>query len=326
MTTEKRVGGPVAGTAHLEGHAHEESLGRDSIQLGPTVSGQFREALDLATRAGLRMVRLRPGSNVPNLDRWPERATADPVALVAQAQESPDSNWGVLTGAGVGVLDFDTKSDPDGYGGYASMIDLEEAVDLSEWRPPKVRTASGEHWYFRYDGQLDSRVPWMPHLDLKADGGHQVAAPGTMREVDGREVRYELVSGDLSSIPRAPDALLDLMRTTRVRSTALTGSGAQRASGDLPTDDEALAEGLTAGDRNNTMHRLACRWWSRLGVGAQGEVLELARRVWEVTPGHDTFPWREVEVAVESARKYISTQREEDAAFIRAWEARRGTR
>ena len=331
MTSEKGVGEPPEeeGLAHArrQTHVHQGLLESNSIQTGPPVADQFRVALDLATRAGLPMVRLGSGSNVPSVERWPERATADPVALIALNAERPDSNWGVLTGSGVGVLDFDTKSDPHGYGGYATIIDLEELVDLSGWMPPIVKTASGEHWYFRYDGTMRTQVGWMPHLDVKADGGSQVAAPGTVRVVGGREVRYELVRGDLAAIPRAPEALLSLLRGSRARSIVGLSSGALSVVGDLPSDDEAVEDGLALGGRNDLMHRLACRWWSRLGVGAEAEVLALARQVWEATPDHDSFPWREVEVAVESARKHIERSNEQDAQFIVKWmEARRGTR
>lgn len=298
----------------------------NGIQSGLVASHQFRVALDLAQRAGLPMVRLRPGTNRPSLTEWPQRATNDPVTLVEQCAESPDSNWGVLTGSGVGVIDIDTKSDPQGYGGYASIIDLEELVDLSGWEPPRVRTASGEHWYFRYDGTLPTMIGWLPHLDVMADGGRHVAAPGTVREIDGCEVIYELVRGDLAAIPPAPNALLAAMRSWRVRSTTLTASGALRTTGDLPTDEEVLANGIEPGNRNNTLHDLAVRWWSQLRSPVA--VWDMAWRVWEVTPKeppHPPFDKREVETLVESARRYIERDDDRSASFIRAWmEMRRG--
>jgi|GEM_PF-3301702 len=323
MRSEEGVGEPPEeeGLAHAtrQTHVHQGLLESQSIQSGHVVSAQFRVALDLATRAGLPMVRLRAGSNVPNLERWPERATSDPVALAALNAERPDSNWGVLTGSGVGVLDFDTKSDPHGYGGYATVIDLEEMIDLSGWKPPVVKTASGEHWYFRYEGTLPTQVGWMPHLDVKADGGSQVAAPGTVRVLGGRELRYELVRGDLAAIPRAPEALLSLMRGSRTRSITAYSSRGLSVPGGLPSDDEALVHGLPLGQRSNMMHALACRWWGVYGLANEAAVRSRAYQVWLATPGHDSFTWPEALGTVQSAERYMARRIPEEARAISAW-------
>jgi hypothetical protein len=294
------------------------------IQTRDDVSEQFRIALELAA-GGLPMVRLRSGSNIPNVREWQRHATTDPALLEEWNDEQPDCNWGVLVGNGVGVLDLDTKSDPDGAGGYDSLIDVEELLDLDLSNLPHVLTASGSHLYFRYSGRLDSKVPWVPNLDVKADGGHQVAAPGTVRVVEGREVTYRLVRGDLSAIPEAPEALLAAIRGWRVRSSSVSGSGTQRPSGLLPSTHEAITNGLAMGNRNDTMHRLACRWWREYGLMHDSEVYGLARKTWEATPDHESFGWAEVEVTVESARRFVKAQQESDARFIAMWkESRRG--
>lgn len=329
MTTSKTTMGEALGR---EGLAHrlqqeEERIHRsefDGIQTRDDVSEQFRIALGMAA-AGLPMVRLRSGSNIPNVREWQRHATTDPALLEEWNDEQPDCNWGVRVGSGLGVLDLDTKSDPYGFGGYSSLIDVEELLDLDLSNLPLVHTASGSHLYFRYSGRLDSRVPWVPNLDVKADGGHQVAAPGTVRVVDGYAVTYRLVRGDLSAIPEAPEALMAAIRNWRGRSVLGSGSGAQRASGLLPSTHEAVREGLTAGDRNNTMHRLACRWWREYGLSHDAEVYGLVRKTWEATPGHESFGWAEVEATVESARRFVKAQQESDARFIAMWkESRRG--
>jgi hypothetical protein len=322
------MGGALASTAHHH-HNEEERIHSpeiDGIQTEHGLSGQFRVALELAA-AGLPLVRLSPGTNRPNQTNWPNRATTDTHALAALNSEQPDANWGVLTGNGVGVLDVDTKADPFGFGGYSSLIDVQELLDLDLSDLPHVQTASGSHLYFRYSGRLESRVPWVPHLDVKADGGHQVAAPGTVRVVDGQEVTYRLVHGDLSDIPEAPEALLAAIRGWRSRSTTATSSGALRVAGELPTTYAAVTSGLNPSDRNNTMHALACRWWSEYGVTSDTEVFGLARKTWEVTPQVPPFSWAEVESTVESARRFIISRQKADAEFIAAWgRSRRGRR
>lgn len=325
MTNEKRAdaAGEDSSRAHPIGeHAHLPQF--DNIQTTTNASGRFRLAVELAG-FGLPIVRLAPGTNRPNMKDWPTRATTEAVVLEELRAECVDANWGVLTGNGLGVLDIDTKSDPYGYGGFSSMIELEELINLDMSDHPIVETSSGQHIYFRYHGVLPSRVPFMAHLDVKADGGHQVAAPGTLRIVDGRETTYRLIRGDLRNIPVAPEPLLSLIRNGRVRSSVLVSNGIQRLSGELPSTQEAIVEGLTSGDRNNTMHALACRWWREFGTAGRFEVYELARKVWDATLDHDSFPWAEVERAVESARRHIENSDERDLKFIKAyWGSRRG--
>jgi len=324
MTTETTEGGALSDTAqHTKKECnHQPEI--DNIQTREEVSGQFRLAVELAD-FGLPIIRLAPGTNRPNMKDWPTRATTEAVVLEELRAECVDANWGVLTGNGLGVLDIDTKSDPYGYGGFSSMIELEGLIDLDMSDHPIVETASGRHIYFRYLGVLPSRVPFMPHLDVKADGGHQVAAPGTLRVVDGCEATYRLIRGDLRNIPVAPEPLLSLIRNGRVRSSVVASNGVQRLSGELPSTQEAIDDGLTSGDRNNTMHALACRWWREFGAAGRIEVYEVARKVWDATPDHESFPWVEVERAVESARSHIEDSDERDLEFIKAyWGARRG--
>lgn len=230
----------------------------------------------------------------------------------------PGCNFGLVTGNGVGVIDLDTKGDPDGFGGYATLVDVEEllAIDLSNL--PLVETFSGAHLYFRYEGHLRSAIGWVPHIDVMADGGHQVAAPGSVRRDDiGAERTYRLVRGDLRAIPHAPPALLDAIRGWRVGRAGRSGSASPGA--DLPSTEQAIQDGLPLSSRNDFMHRLACRWWLRLGLDADAEVWALAHAVWEATPCQSTFPWSEVETAVRSAYKFVSAEDYKHRQVITAW-------
>jgi len=265
----------------------------------------------------LRFLPLKPGTNYPAITKWPERASADPNQWAQWRREFPHCNFGLLTGGGVGVIDLDTKNDPEGYGGFKTLIDVEEMLGLDLSNLPLSQTFSGAHLFFRYEGHLSSKVPWLPSIDVKADGGHQVAAPGTVREVDGVERVYTLVRGDLRDIPLAPPALLDAIRGWRIGRTGTGGSASPGA--ELPSTEEAIRDGLPLNSRNDFMHRLACRWWSKLGLDASTEVHALALVVWEATPGQDTFPWSEAKRAVQSAYEFVAAEQARNLAVIERW-------
>lgn len=249
---------------------------------------------------------------------WPRRASADPVQIEAWRRDYPGCNWGILTGNGLGVLDLDTKQAPEwSPGGFGTLIDVCEILDIDLSHLPMVETFSGAHLYFRYDGTLSSRVPWVDYIDVMADGGHQVAAPGTVREVNGVERTYRVVRGNLRDIPYAPVELIDAIRGWK-SSGRSSGGGSPSPGADLPTTETAIREGLADGTRDDFMHRLACRWWSDYGLDAEAKVWALAREVWEATPNHDTFGWRDVEKCVRSARKHIAEEADKNLASVAA--------
>ncbi|TFC84493.1 bifunctional DNA primase/polymerase [Cryobacterium sp. TMT3-29-2] len=274
----------------------------------------------------IRFLPLIPRTNRPWLTEWPKRASADPDQWRAWQLELPHCNWGILTGDGIGVLDIDCKPNPEkpwSFQGFTSLIDVEELLDIDLRNLPLVQTASGAHLYFRYEGELPSKVPWVPQIDVKADGGHQVAAPGTIRDgVDGERV-YTLLRGSLEDIPFAPEPLLRAIRGWRINRSGF-GGGSPSPGADLPSTEEAITNGLPLNSRNDYMHRLACRWWLKLGLDAEAEVWALARLVWGATPGQDSFPWSEVEKSVRSARGFIDREDHINRQIITAWLCKEG--
>lgn len=266
----------------------------------------------------LRVLPLRAGTNIPAIRNWQNLASADHEQIAAWRREfAGGCNWGILTGNGLGVMDLDTKNAPEGSpGGFGSLIDIEELLDIDLSSLPLVMTHSGAHLYFRYEGTLPSKVPWVPHIDVKADGGHQVAGPGTVRVVEGVENIYALVRGSMRDIPYAPDALLSAIRGWRIGRPGFGGSPSP--GGELPGTADAVKHGLPVNSRNDYMHRLACRWWREFGPSDEGRVWALARDVWEATPGHDTFPWSEAEVAVKSAHRFVALEVDKDLTAISA--------
>ena len=254
----------------------------------------------------LRYTPLKRGTNRAFLSDWPRRASADPDQWRAWSREFPGCNFGVVTGDGVGVLDIDTKSagpDDPGVGGFGSLIIVEEMLGLDLSNLPLVQTYSGAHLYFRYEGRLGSKVPWMPHLDVKADGGHQVAAPGTLRGgTDGERV-YTLLRGDLGDIPFAPEQLLQAIRQLGIPRYGGSGGG---HGVELPETNALRERGFRLGERDNGFNTLVWRL-VRTHYPHMDLVRQLAFEVWQRTdnPDNDLFPWKKVEDQIARAEKAI---------------------
>jgi hypothetical protein len=268
----------------------------------------------------LRYLPLRPRTNRPWLSGWPDVASADPRQWSIWRQEFPGCNWGILTGNGIGVLDIDCKQSEDepwSFQGFASLIDVEELLGIDLSNLPLVQTASGAHLYFRYDGQLLSKVPWLPHVDVKADGGHQVAAPGTVRDVNGVERTYRLVRGSLGAIPLAPAQLVRAIQGWRVVSSgSATGSHGEYKS--LNEISHYLVNGLgRPGERDITCYRLACSLWRKHPTDPP-LVEAIIADAWRKTPqGEHQFTWAEAKYKIAQARKFIRKQMEAENAFLR---------
>lgn len=267
----------------------------------------------MVTLTELRYLPLYPGTNRPWLTDWPRLASSDPAVLDAWRSEFPGCNWGILTGNGLGVLDLDTKGDPDGSGGFASMITLEDliGVDLSVY--PMVETYTGAHIYFRYHGSLPSKVPWVPHLDVKADGGHQVAGPGTVRDGEWGERAYRMVRGSLDAIPYAPESLLTAIRSWRVAGAA-GGSFGGGSAVDLPATDYLRQHGFRLGQRDNGFNTLA---WKlvRNHYPHMDLVHQITYEVYTHTdnPDNDPLPWSVVQRKIDRAARLLGP--EIDAQF-----------
>jgi hypothetical protein len=173
------------------------------------------------------------------LVRWREQATADLATLERWAERWPGCNWGLVTGAGSGivVLDVDVKDGKDG------MATLRRLATEHGGRLPCnliVRTGSGGlHLYLEHPGfhVSNSAGKLGPGLDIKADGGYCVA-PGSSHVSGGRyEVERALPPAPL------PEWLLDLLRPVAALPPAAPRPAFPPASPELL---EAAREALVA--------------------------------------------------------------------------------
>jgi len=223
-----------------------------------------------------------------------------------------------LTGYGLGVLDLDTKKAPEhSSGGYATLIDVEEALEVDLSHLPLVRSFSGAHLYFRYEGVLRTLNPWLPYLDVQADGGHQVAAPGTIREVRGVTRVYTLARGSLDEIPYAPVELVEAIRRSSVHAQR-EGRG-RTGNSTIPPTAYLREKGFRLGERDNGFNALAWRL-VRNHYPHMDLVRQLAYEVWleSDNPVADPLPWAKVEDQIVRAEKAIGP----DVEAQIAWAAR----
>jgi len=102
-----------------------------------------------------------------------------------------DCNFGIVTGelSGLTVIDADTQ-------------DAAAWVKINHKTPYKVKTKKGVHYYFKWAGETNQKLPHFPEkIDLRGEGGY-VVAPGSIHESGAV---YEEITApefcDFSSLP-----------------------------------------------------------------------------------------------------------------------------
>lgn len=244
-------------------------------------------------------------------------ATTDEALIRHWWQIDKASNIGIATGAPsrLLVIDYDRRHGVDGLHSLMRWAD-ENGHEIP--RGVRVDTpGDGGHLYFTLEEPLRSCAGWLPNVDVRADGGMVVAPPSVRtvsmpssasRTPDTGYRQYEVGRGSLTALPPAPDWLVAAIRRDGGRYRPGGSGTAQMASGLLISTQDALREGLPVGRRNDSMHRLICRWWAKYGTDSEREVYALARSVWLMTPDHATFPWAEVESMMHRNRTFIAQE------------------
>lgn len=108
-----------------------------------------------------------PGKH-PRLNKWQDQASCDAATIRSWWKQWPNSNVGIVTGAGSRLVVLDI----DGPEGEESVKGLNLPATV------EVKTRRGRHLYFRHPGYpVKNRIGLLIGVDLKADGGYVVAPP-----------------------------------------------------------------------------------------------------------------------------------------------------
>lgn len=262
---------------HEEGRPGESGLPID--QVDGQVTAQVTPHVALAER-GFYVFPCRPGDKRPAVDRWEQRAVADP-GTVARFWPSPRHNIGVACGpSGLVVLDLDTAAHGTDLPEEWRLPGVNEGADVlavlleqhGEGLPATftVRTPTGgTHLYYRaVPGReiRNSASKIGPMIDVRAAGGY-VVGPGSVTGAG----RYELLD-ESDPIP-LPGWLADLADPPPPVRTARPAW--PRAAGAVPYGRlRGIVETMLSapqGQRNNVLHWCACRV---AAMAAAGEVDE----------------------------------------------------
>lgn len=273
--------------------------------------------------SGVEVMPLRPLTKCPWKGMgWDRIRTNDLETVAAYGRDLPGSNYAVLCGGRVSVIDIDVKNGVDGLRSYLDLckwLDVEPPVGLT------VRTPNGGlHLYTAT--VLPTVTGWLPGVDVRGIGGY-VVGPGSVlsmplgvdfkmkrREAPSVLVRYEFIDRE-QPLAVLPDVLVESIRHDRLgTSGGVTGSGMARS--DLPATEWFLAHGFRVGQRNSDCHRLACRM---VGVGRPlPEVIGWIRAVWNRTEQSDQpFPWGEAVECIKSAERAVGQQYATDRGLAR---------
>jgi hypothetical protein len=257
-------------------------------------------------------------------------ASSHPGRIGSWWNKDPEANIGVACGQGsqLGVLDLDRK--------HGNVGTTELMVFLSNNRlelPPVPicdTPSGGVHLWLRT--ALTERQHILPGVDIKGEGGYVVAAPSTVPVWAGGDdgehggeipVSYRWRRGVCPcQAPVAPGWLASWARD------AVAARSSVSQHGNLPDPDGLLRNGIPQGERNSTMHRTACSLFRRFGTDPAGSdmVTEKLREIWMHTD-HRDYPWEEVLISRDSARRFIERRVEaedNDAYSSRGWLRRHG--
>jgi Bifunctional DNA primase/polymerase, N-terminal len=228
------------------------------------------DMLGQALARGWHVFPCLPGDKRPAVDRWEQRASADPGHIVdAWSSRYAGHNIGVACGpSGLVVIDLDTHGQLPAEWQLPGIKDGRDVLaQLCEWAGQDwpatyaVATPSGGlHLYFRAPAGQEIRNSagrLGPLVDVRARGGY-VVGPGSV--VGGRG--YEL-QDDAPPVP-LPGWLCRLLEPQPAASPA--AASGRPAPGRLAALARAV-ETAADGQLNNTLHWAACRAAEMIAAG-----------------------------------------------------------
>lgn len=214
-------------------------------------------------------------------------ATSDPEVVKRWWSMWPNANVALACGPGSGVFVVDIDPRHDGHNSIEEFELNREEGPL----PPTLVAASGgggRHLFFRWpEGGVPGRNPWLPGVEVKAEGGYVVLPPS--RHISGGT--YSWVSKYEPAT--APDDLL----------LSIRGGGMYKPRAALPPAKDIL-KGIPEGQRDDVLFRHACQL-RRKGLEIDQALVLILEAARNCTP---PFPEDQARRKVEQAWKYQSEE------------------
>lgn len=256
-------------------------------------------------------------------------ATKDPAMVEYVWSRDRLAGIGVATGAAsqLLVIDLDRHGEQNGEAEFAAFTDA-WSLPMPPGGPVVHTPSGGKHIWLRLPPgvSMPSRTGILPGVDIKADGGYVVVPPSRIwsegadrpgEHGSGRVLLPYRMAGCPCTVQAAPEWLAGWVRHT-------PGSGSGSGGGEDAPDLGELAEsGLPSGERNITLHRLACSLYRKMGTGPGGDAAVRAT-LGPVLARTDMrgFGGSEFERALGSARRFVERSQQAEAM---AWEDRWST-
>ena len=242
-------------------------------------------AIKYATKYGWAVFPIRPDSKKPYTPHGCKDAKKDVGAIRHWWQKWPNASVGVATGSVSNLIVIDEDIDDDkGLDGHHSMMLWErEHGDL----PETVRAITGRggsHSYYHYTGKdITNRAGIIEGVDVRGEGGYVVAPPSIHPNGTSYEWEYD---PDEIAIAEADASVLEFLRT-----------GSNSGSGER----FALPASIPAGQRNDTLYKMACSLQSQ---GLPDDAIRAALNQTNQTVCAEPLDADEIELILSSALRH----------------------
>jgi Bifunctional DNA primase/polymerase, N-terminal/Primase C terminal 1 (PriCT-1) len=169
------------------------------------VAPQIPDIIARLAAEGSRLFPVASRGKTPLISDWPNQASNDNERLTFWVRRWPDSNWGVATGAGSGVVVVDC----DGDKGRKSIERLSGIHGVGWLQTRTAKTPRGMHLYYLWpDGETrirNSAGKIAKGIDVRGEGGYVVVPPSV--HPSGESYAWQ----NLGPLAPVPGWLLELM-------------------------------------------------------------------------------------------------------------------
>ena len=200
---------------------------------------------------GWRVVPIKPGGKVPIAGKdWQKKATSDPEKIAAWWEATPNANVGIALGEDSGIIDFEGDG-PEAEKTFLAIFGHDPPVTCT------YTSQRGKHRIFRYRGDLPGQGKnhfKVGDLEIRTGYGGKGAQSVFPPSVHAEGAQYTWIVSDEDCPPaEISDAVSAWLWNWAEQPTSdLPGVASGGGHGE-PKDWEKVSEGVSDGDRNETL-------------------------------------------------------------------------